>query len=126
MFPEIFGGIGIGLAWLTSLELTVAQSPGHMRGLMVGIFYGISGITLIITASLPLLFGYINTDSLPLTCTFFYHMTKSVMVFLILFIFSFLARCYKLRVREEVVNIHSIVSDAYTRYLYQADEDLNE
>ena len=39
MVPEICSGIGFGLSWLVSLEFTVAQSPGHMRGLMVGIYY---------------------------------------------------------------------------------------
>ena len=83
MAPEIFSGIGFGLSWLVSLEFTVAQSPGHMRGLMVGIYYGIAGITVIFSATLNYPFGYINSNSQPLTCTFFYHMTKSVLILLI-------------------------------------------
>ena len=119
MVPEIFSGIGFGLSWLVSLEFTVAQSPGHMRGLMVGIYYGIGGITIIFSATLNYPFGYINSDSQPLTCTFFYHMTKSVLVLFIMILFGVLARRYKLRVREEVINIYGIVSDIYTRYLSQ-------
>ena len=48
MLPETFSGIGLGfrLGCIT-LELTVAQSPGHMRGLIVGIYYGIVGVTVI-------------------------------------------------------------------------------
>ena len=123
MVPEIFSGIGFGLSWLVSLEFTLAQSPGHMRGLMVGIFYGIAGITLTFSATLNYPFGYINSNSQPLTCTFFYHVTKSVVMFLIILLFSVLARRYKLRVREEVVDIHKIVSDTYTRYLSQSQTD---
>ena len=119
MVPAIFSGIGFGLGWLVTLEFTVAQSPGHMRGLMVGIYYGIAGIAIIFSATLNYPFGYINSDSQPLTCTFFYHVTKLVLVLFIMLLFSVLARCYKLRVREEVVNIYGIVSDIYTRYLSQ-------
>ena len=125
MLPETFSGIGLGFSWGASLELTVAQSPGHMRGLIVGIYYGIVGVTVIITATLPLPFGYVNTDSLPLTCTFFYHATKLVLMLFNLLLFSLLAKCYKLCVREEVVNIHGIVADVYTRYLHQSDENRN-
>ena len=85
MVPEIFSGIGFGLGWLVSLEFTVAQSPGHMRGLMVGIYYGIAGITVIFSATLNYPFGYINSDSQPLTCTFFYHVTKLVLVLFIMY-----------------------------------------
>ena len=124
MLPEIFSGIGFGLGWLVSLEFTVAQSPGHMRGLMVGIYYGIAGATLLFFATLNFPFGYIS-DSLPLTCTFFYQMTKSILVLLVMLLFGILAIRYKLRVREEVVNIHGIVCDTYTRYLSQADESIS-
>ena len=46
-------------------------------------------------------------------------MTKLVLVLFIMLLFSVLARRYKLRVREEVINIYGIVSDIYTRYLSQ-------
>ena len=90
---------------------------------MVGIFYGIAGITLTFSATLNYPFGYINSDSQPLTCAFFYHVTKSVVMFLIMLLFSVLARHYKLRVREEIVDIHKIVSNTYTRYLSQSQTD---
>ena len=49
-------------------------------------------------------------------------MTKSVLILLIMLLFGILARRYKLRTREEVVNIYGIVSDIYTRYLSQTDK----
>lgn len=67
-------------------------------------------------------FGYINNTTVsPVTCTLLYHVTKVVVVLVILVVFSVYARCYKLRVREEVVNI---VTDIYTKYLDQKDEQL--
>ena len=121
LFPEIFSGIGFGMTFCVFLEFTVAQSPGHMRGLMIGVFYGTGGIALIFSTTLNLPFGYINTNSSLLTCTLLYHISKSVLVFMFMLLFSIFAKCYKLRVREEDVNIHRIVSGVYTRYLYQAD-----
>ena len=43
---EVTYGIGSITVLLTSLELTVAQSPVHMRGLMVGVWYGAAGFFL--------------------------------------------------------------------------------
>ena len=37
---QVICGIGSVTILLVSLELTVAQSPVHMRGLMVGVWYG--------------------------------------------------------------------------------------
>lgn len=54
MLPEIVSGIGFSLGSLASLELTVAQSPGHMRGLMIGIYYGLSGVAFIFSTTLTL------------------------------------------------------------------------
>ena len=69
----------------------------------------------------PLQASHISSPSLPLTCTFFYQATKLVIVLLILLVFIALSKWYKLRVREEVVDIHNIVSEIYAKYLKQAE-----
>ena len=51
-------------------------------------------------------------------CTsFYYYITKSVLVLIILIVFVILAKRYKYRVRENEVNIVQIVDDHYQRYM---------
>ena len=47
LLPDIMNGIGFAMGLSTMLELTVAQAPGRMRGLMVGTCYGIVGTAMI-------------------------------------------------------------------------------
>uniref|UniRef100_A0A1X7TH13 Major facilitator superfamily (MFS) profile domain-containing protein n=1 Tax=Amphimedon queenslandica TaxID=400682 RepID=A0A1X7TH13_AMPQE len=85
-----------------SLEFTVAQSPVHMRGVMVGLWYASWGIGC---------FGNIAF--------------KSVLVLIILIVFMILAKRYKYRVRENEVNIVQIVDDHYQRYMEQEEQYYN-
>uniref|UniRef100_A0A1X7TFB2 Uncharacterized protein n=1 Tax=Amphimedon queenslandica TaxID=400682 RepID=A0A1X7TFB2_AMPQE len=73
-----------------SLEFTVAQSPVHMRGVMVGLWYASWGIGYLIIAMLKF----------PFDCE----------------MFVILAKRYKYCVRENEVNIVQIVDDHYQRF----------
>ena len=56
-------------------------------------------------------------------CTsFYYYITKSVLVLIILIVFVILAKRYKYRVRENEVNIVQIVDDHYQRYMEQEEQ----
>ena len=126
LLPEIFSGVGFSLGLSAIIELTIAQSPGHMRGLMCGIWYGVLGIGLIFCHLFYVPFGSIDFSFLPasLSCTFFCNVNKLVWVLLILLLFKCLAGSYKLRVREDVADIYNIVSETYTRYFnQQSNED---
>ena len=117
LLPEMFSGVGFGTTAWVAIEFTLAQSPGYMRGLMIGIWYCVLGLGALCSFLLYMPFGYINSSSLPVNCTVFYHSAKSVLVFVIALLFYILAKRYKLRVREEVLNIHHIVTEHYSRYL---------
>ena len=82
---------------------------------MVLVFY-------LITTYVP--FMYLK--SAPLGCDFYYFLAKSIVVIFVLVIFLVLAKCYKLRIRENVVNIHEIVEDHYERYMQQEELYRNE
>ena len=117
--PQVLFGISYGLIFPTSLEFTIAQSPHKMRGFMVGMWYAAFG------------FGYAinNFGKYPFDCkrdnnclNLYYFIFKSVVVLIILIIFAVLAKCYKLRVRENEVNIHWITEEHYQRYMEQEVE----
>ena len=119
IFPEILYGISFALTFPTSLEFTIAQSPHEMRGLMVGILLAAFAIGLAINIIGRYLFkckGDIICQSL------FYYVYISVIVLIILIVFLVLAKRYKLRVRENEVNIHVIAEEHYERYIEQEVE----
>ena len=106
----------LGVSWFlilpTSLEFTVAQSPEHMRGMMVGLCYTSLGI------------GYLLAFILShfIQNYWYYYFLKFFVLLLALVVFVILARRYKYRVRENEVNIVQIVDDHYQRYMEQEDE----
>ena len=108
------------LMYPVSLEFTVAQSPVHMRGVMVGLWYvACWGIGYLINTILKFPF---NCESQYICTSFCYYITKSVLVLIILIVFVILAKRYKYRVRENEVNIVQIVDDHYQRYINQREQ----
>ena len=118
--PQILYSISFILLYPVSLEFTVAQSPVHMRGLMVGMWYA-SSIGLGYLLNIVLQFPF-NCENEIICTNIYYYITKSAIVLLILIVFVILAKCYKYRVRENEVNIVQIVDDHYQRYMEQEEE----
>ena len=112
IIQQVLFGISFFLTFSTSFEFTVAQSPEHMRGMMVGLCYT------------SLAVGY--AASVLLQNSFKHHLHYFIIMcflqLLILIVFVILARRYKYRVRENEVNHVQIVDDHYQRYMEQEDE----
>ena len=112
---HMFAGISYCLVQLTSLEFILAQTPKSMRGILVGLWYGISGVMSIV--HVLLFFLFLKIKSGPLGCSFYYFLTKSVLSLLVLIVFLILAKRYKLRVRENEIDVYVEVHERFTRYL---------
>ena len=117
--PETIQGFTFILLYPVSLEFTVAQSPVHMRGVLVGLWYSTWGIGLFLNTILKFPF---DCESQYICTSFYYYITKSVLVLIILIVFVILAKRYKYRVRENEVNIVQIVDDHYQRYINQREQ----
>ena len=118
--PQTIQGLSFTLVYPVSLEFTVAQSPVHMRGVMVGLWYVTNwGFGLFLNTILMFPFA---CESQYICTSFYYYITKSVLVLIILIVFVILAKRYKYRVRENEVNIVQIVDDHYQRYLNQREK----
>ena len=117
--PQVLFGISFGLIFPTSIEFTIAQSPHKMRGFMVGMWHAAFGVGYAIDQ-----FGKYPFDCKgDSTCqNLYYYIFKSVVVFIILIVFVVLAKRYKLRIRENEVNIHWITEEHYERYMEQEVE----
>ena len=121
--PQAIQVISYVLVYPVSLEFTVAQSPVHMRGVMVGLWFVSSAISYIVSITFKLPFDCKS----PYICTsFYYYITKSVLVLIILIVFVILAKRYKYRVRENEVNIVQIVDDHYQRYMKQEEQYIRD
>ena len=119
LIPQVLYGVAFALIVPTSLEFTIAQSPIQMRGMMVGMWLASFGVGYFININTKYPFGCDNNSICP---SFYYYITRSVVIFIILLIFIVLAKRYKLRVRENEVNIVQIVDEHYERYLNQKEE----
>ena len=118
--PQVLDSCAIYLTTTIGLEFVVAQSPKDMRGLMVALFLSARGLGSLIGLNLPIPYHYLH--SAPLGCGFYYFLTRTLVTFFIFIIFIFLANRYKLRVRENEINVHIIAEDHIIRYIDQEDE----
>ena len=119
LIPHVFTGISYCLVQLTSLEFILAQTPKSMRGILVGLWYGVGGLMSTLYGVLAILFSFIKSGSLG--CTFYYFLTKSVLSLFVLTVFLMLAKRYKLRVRENDINVYIVVHEHFTRYLKEEE-----
>uniref|UniRef100_A0A1X7TES9 Uncharacterized protein n=1 Tax=Amphimedon queenslandica TaxID=400682 RepID=A0A1X7TES9_AMPQE len=119
IIPETIRSFTFMLLYPVPLEFTVAQSPVHMRGVMVGLWYASWGLGYLISTMLKFPFA---CESQYICTSFYYYITKSVLVLIILIVFVILAKHYKYRVRENEVNIVQIVDDHYQRYINQREQ----
>ena len=118
--PKTIRSLTLILLYPVSLEFTVAQSPVHLRGVMVGLWYATSwclGFLINIILKFPF-----DCESQYICTSFYYYITKSALVLIILIVFVILAKRYKYRVRENEVNIVQIVDDHYQRYMEQEEQ----
>ena len=119
ILPQLFNSIGFVLVQPTSLEFSIAQSPVHARGVMLGLWYAFWGFGYLITIIIKIPF---QCESKYICTNFYYYLTKSVLVLINLVVFAILAKRYKYRVRENEVNIVQIVDDHYQKYMEQEEQ----
>uniref|UniRef100_A0A1X7VDS5 Major facilitator superfamily associated domain-containing protein n=1 Tax=Amphimedon queenslandica TaxID=400682 RepID=A0A1X7VDS5_AMPQE len=123
LLPHFLHSISFIFLNPVSLEFTVAQSPVHMRGVMVGLWYASWGTGYLLDSLIKFPF---KCEDEYLCTSFHYYLTKLGLVFLILIVFGVFAKRYKYRVRENEVNIVQIVGDHYQKYIEQEEEYNNK
>ena len=119
LIPQILFGVAFALIFPASLEFTIAQSPIQTRGMMVGMWFASLGVGYLININTKYPFGCNDNFICP---SFYYNISRSVVIFIILLVFIVLAKWYKLRVRENEVNILEIVDEHYEKYMDQKEE----
>ena len=121
---NFFVGIGSPLVTVTVFEFISAQSPHSMKGLILGMYYFITGVYQFISsvAIVPfsVLRGKLSISSY-VGCQFGYLLLICVIGTIGFVLFLFASRWYKCRVRQDRPYDQRFVVDVYERYLDQAD-----
>ena len=97
------------------MEFISAQSPYNMRGLLQGYLWCI----VIISYPIALLITTLSffKDGLAPQHKLIFSSVVTVVTLVGLILFCLLARWYKRRERDDIVNVHTLVEDVYDRYL---------
>ena len=93
LIPQILYGVTVALTFPACLEFTIAQSPIQMIGMMVGMWFASLEVSYLININTKYPYGCDNNSVCP---NFYYNITRSVVIFIILFVFIVLAKWYKL------------------------------
>ena len=108
VIPQTLNGLAHMLVFLTALEFILAQAPRTMQGFLIGLWYAMQVINVGVSIT-----GY-------LSCAAFhwqYYATKTLLVFLSLFLFATVATRYKYRQLNEDadVNVRQQVEEVFER-----------
>ena len=121
-FHEITQAIVWYINDVVAIEFTLAQCPKSMRGTMIGLWFFLRNWRSDVQFMIFLPFLQYMGPGFPLGRGFYFSLTVAVLSFLGLLLFIFLAKRYKLRVREVEINIHRIAEDHIMRYIEQDEE----
>ena len=125
MIPLILQAVGFALCVIFLFEFIIAQSPHEMKGFLFGLLFAFDGIARLIGYNLYRPFQFLPTST-PISCGFYYYLTQTVLISFVFVIFLILSRHYKLRVRNNPVNIHMIAETHITAYIEQEERYFRE
>ena len=114
--PVILAALGEMVIVPFAVEFIVAQSPGPMKGFMVGLWFAFYGFVQLICLNLYYPFTAISDTAQP-SCTFYYYITKTIISVVFLGLFIYLAHRYTMRVRDCPINFHILAENHYNKYL---------
>ena len=116
LIPKIFIDGSSIIFTISLLEFIIAQSPQTMKGILIGLHYALRfGLV-----GLFLLAEYHAFDKYPahayvLNCATAHYLEITLIGLLSLFVYTIVACKYKLRERDEVVNVHIFAEEYYTK-----------
>ena len=121
-FDEVIQAIVWYMNNVVAVEFTLAQCPKSMRGTMIGLWFCLRNLRSDLNFIIFFPFLQYMGPGFPLGRGFYFLLTLAVLSFLGLFLFIFLAKRYKLRVREIETPIRQIAEDHIIRYIEQDEE----
>ena len=115
-FPHILNGLGYLTFYIAAYEFICAQSPHAMKGLIIGTFYAIKGVfQLIGTTAIFVPFTVWNLQTSFPSCGFVYYLINVLVALIGLVAYTWVARRYQYRQRDEPDNIYRYAEEYYGR-----------
>ena len=118
----ILKGMGTVILTLTTIKFIIAQSPHQMKGLLYGCLYAFNGVAKVIGFNSYRPFKLLSHTT-P-SCGFYFYLTQSIILIFILILFIIVSKWYKLRTRNNPININLIVADHVEKYINQQNEHI--
>ena len=125
IIPQVIKAIERLIITIVTNEFIIAQAPQQMKGFLFGFWGAFNGIAKLIGYNLHYLFKLIP-QSIPVSCGFYYYLTQALILSFVFTVFLILSKRYKLRVRDNPVNIHMIADTHITAYINQEEEYYRE
>ena len=125
MIPLMLRVVGTVFCVIVLLEFIIAQSPHEMKGFLFGLSFAFNGIAKLIGYNLYRPFKLLP-QSIPISCGFYYYLTQTLLLSLVFIVFLILSKHYKLRMRNNPVNLHMIAETHITAYIDQEEEYFRE
>ena len=120
MFAYILNALSIMIFYTATYEFICAQSPRAMKGLLIGTFFLIKGLFQFLGVTV-LLIPFISwhqrfSTSFP-SCGFVYYLVNILVVLVGLAAYTWVARRYQYRQRDEPDNFYHYAEEYYDRAL---------
>ena len=132
--PNIFFGIGPLLVMISTFEFISAQSPQSMKGLLVGVFFAIKGLFLLVSSVALFPFSvqdlwstrdHSGSHALSTDCVFGYLLFTCIVSLVGLILFAKVAKWYKLRERDDRPFDQRFAHHFYSRVIQERSATMN-
>ena len=114
MLPEAAAAISHMMFYVALFEFICSQSPSSMKGLLIGLTYSIRGFFESLALTLQFLL-HIDTEYPLDNFRIEFYVANILVGVVCLLVYAHMARKYKLRVRDEVCNVHRFVEEYYSK-----------
>ena len=125
--PYALNALGFMLFYIAAYEFICAQSPHAMKGLLIGTFFAIKGVFQLIGALIifvPFTTWKLSTN-LP-SCGFVYYLINVLVALIGLLAYTWVARRYQYRQRDEPDNIYRYAEEYYDRAEDESSDGYSE
>ena len=120
--PCTLNALGYTFLYTSAYEFICAQSPHAMKGLLIGTFFTVKGVFQLISALITFSFSKWN-KTLLLSCGSVYYLINVLIALIGLIAYTWVARRYKYRQRDEPDNIYRYAEEYYDRTLNEHIRD---
>ena len=127
LIPSILAGAADALSYLCTFEFLCSQAPFGMHGMLIGLFWFLRAICLNISSGITLAFHHgraINGPSV-LSCTTWFALLFGLIAVIGFIMYILVSRWYVLRVRNDDLNLRTIIENHFEQRIMREEEFLN-